>query len=78
MVRKGIADLRDVPAYVVFSDVTLRLMAREYPQTPAEFSRLSGVGEKKLAEFGAPFMAAIREYLAENVKQRFAPLRAGV
>ena len=78
VVRKGIADLRDVPAYVVFSDVALRLMAREYPQKPSEFARISGVGTKKLAEFGAAFMAAIREYLAENVKQRFAPLRAGV
>ena len=47
VVRKGIADLRDVPAYVVFSDVALRLMAREYPQKPAEFARISGVGDEE-------------------------------
>ena len=31
--RKRLADERDVPAYIVFSDVALRQMAREYPTT---------------------------------------------
>ena len=39
-------------------------MARDYPTKPSDFGRISGIGEKKLAEFGAPFMAAIREHLA--------------
>ena len=70
--RRLLADERDVPAYVIFSDVTLRLMARNYPVTEAEFSQLSGVGEKKLREFGEIFMERIRDYLAANPRQIFA------
>src|SRR6266446_3656897 len=53
--RKRLADERDVPAYIVFSDVALRQMARHYPQTEKEFARISGVGQRKLQEFGAVF-----------------------
>jgi ATP-dependent DNA helicase RecQ len=69
--RKQLADERDVPAYHVFSDVALRLMAREYPVSAREFSRICGVGERKLNEFGATFMAEIASYLAEHPRQHF-------
>lgn len=69
--RKEVADSRNVPAYVIFGDVTLREMAREYPTTEREFSNLSGVGSKKLDEFGAPFMDAVKKYLRENPRQQF-------
>ena len=72
--RKELADARDVPAYVIFSDVSLRWMARLYPTTPAEFSRVNGVGERKLSEFGQPFLGAIREFLEEHTRQQFEPL----
>jgi ATP-dependent DNA helicase RecQ len=71
-VRKRIADESNVPAYVIFSDVTLRLMARDYPTTDAEFARLSGVGEKKQRQFGPVFCAEIAEFLKGNPKQVFA------
>jgi ATP-dependent DNA helicase RecQ len=57
--RKQLADERDVPAYVVFSDAVLRAMARELPRTPAQLRGISGVGEKKLADFGSRFLAEI-------------------
>jgi len=57
--RKELADDRDVPAYVVFSDAVLRAMARELPRTPVQLRAISGVGEKKLADFGAAFLDAI-------------------
>jgi ATP-dependent DNA helicase RecQ len=59
--RKELADERDVPAYVVFSDAVLRAMARELPRTPVQLRSISGVGEKKLADFGAAFLAAIAQ-----------------
>ena len=59
--RRQIAAERDVPPYVVFSDAVLRSMARELPRTPAQLRAISGVGEKKLADFGARFLAAIAE-----------------
>ena len=70
--RKRLADERDVPAYIVFSDVALRQMARNYPANEREFSRISGVGEKKLREFGAAFLGEIAAHLQANARQIFA------
>jgi len=70
--RKQLADERSVPPYIIFSDVALRQMARVYPKTENEFSRISGVGEKKLHEFGALFMGEIAAFLQTNPRQIFA------
>jgi ATP-dependent DNA helicase RecQ len=66
VLRRQIADERDVPAYVIFSDVSLREMARSYPTTAADFGRIPGVGQQKQRDFSQPFTAAIKEYLASN------------
>jgi ATP-dependent DNA helicase RecQ len=70
--RKQLADERSVPSYIVFSDVSLRQMARIYPTSDRDFSRISGVGEKKLREFGAVFMAEVAAHLQTNARQIFA------
>jgi ATP-dependent DNA helicase RecQ len=70
--RKRLADERDVPAYIVFSDVALRQMARNYPESESDFARISGVGEKKLREFGEVFLAEIALHLLTNPRQIFA------
>ncbi len=70
--RKTLADQRMVPAYIVFSDVALRQMARYYPASDEEFSRISGVGEKKLQEFGADFLTEIAAHLQSRPRQIFA------
>ncbi|HWB59926.1 MAG TPA: RQC domain-containing protein, partial [Chthoniobacteraceae bacterium] len=70
--RREVADARDVPAYIIFSDVSLRVMARKYPVTEREFAGISGVGAKKLEEFGKQFMAAIQQHLREHPRQVFA------
>ena len=57
--RKRLADERGVPAYVVFGDAALLDMARLRPASDAEFLRVHGVGDKKLREYGEPFLAAI-------------------
>jgi ATP-dependent DNA helicase RecQ len=54
--RKRLADAKGVPAYVIFSDATLQQMARFQPATEAEFLALSGVGPKKLQQYGASFL----------------------
>ena len=46
-------------------------MARDYPTTEAEFRRVGGVGQRKLDEFGATFMDAIREHLRKHPRQAF-------
>ena len=70
--RKQLADERNVPAYIVLSDVALRQMARDYPANDRELSRISGIGEKKLREFGAAFLAEIAAHLKSNPRQIFA------
>ncbi|MFA6542880.1 MAG: DNA helicase RecQ [Limisphaerales bacterium] len=70
--RKELADARAVPSYIIFSDVALRQMARLYPQTEGEFSRISGVGASKLRDFGAQFLEEVAAHLRANPKQIFA------
>jgi len=70
--RKELADAQGVPPYVVFSDVSLRQMARSYPQTSAEFRGISGVGETKLKAYGRAFMEEIAAHLRVNARQMFA------
>jgi ATP-dependent DNA helicase RecQ len=69
--RKKLADSRGVPAYIVFSDVSLRQMARYYPVTKAEFARISGVGAAKLADFGQAFIESIAAFLQKNPQRKF-------
>jgi len=70
--RRKLADERDVPAYVIFSDVSLREMARNYPTTASEFRRIPGVGEQKLKDFAEPFLSEIKNYLATNPRRTFS------
>jgi ATP-dependent DNA helicase RecQ len=50
------------PAYIVFSDASLRDMCRKRPQSPEQFLNVAGVGAVKLEKYGAAFMAAIRDF----------------
>jgi len=70
--RKQLADERGVPPYIVFSDVSLRQMARFYPANERELSRVSGVGDRKLREFGEVFLREIAAHLRSNPRQIFA------
>jgi ATP-dependent DNA helicase RecQ len=70
--RRKLADERDVPAYVIFSDVSLREMARNYPTSAGEFRRIPGVGEQKLKDFADAFLSEIRGHLATNAPRTFA------
>ncbi len=69
--RKQLADERQVPAYVIFGDATLRAMARDYPVTLRAMEGIFGMGEKKRAEFGRIFAHAIATFLESNSRQSF-------
>ena len=70
--RRQLADERGVPAYIIFSDVSLREMARKYPTNSAEFRRVPGVGEQKLKDFGEAFLSEIKSHLAANPRRTFS------
>ena len=59
-VRSEIAQQRGVPAYVIFSDATLRSMCQRLPLTDEEFLSISGVGETKRKLYGERFINVIR------------------
>jgi ATP-dependent DNA helicase RecQ len=69
--RKRMADERHVPAYVICGDVTLREMARDYPTSLSMMEPITGLGTRKLAEFGQLFADVIAEYLETNSRLAF-------
>jgi ATP-dependent DNA helicase RecQ len=64
--RRQLADERRVPAYVLFSDATLRDMARVRPGSPNALLGIRGVGERKLADVGQRFLDTIEIYCREK------------
>ncbi|MET7710636.1 DNA helicase RecQ [Micromonospora sp. NPDC005413] len=57
--RAATAKEQGVPAYVIFHDATLRQIASDAPGTLADLSRVSGVGENKLAKYGEQILAVL-------------------
>ena len=60
--RREIAGELGVPPYVVFNDRTLHEMARLRPSDAFAMLSVSGVGQKKLDQFGARFLRALAEW----------------
>jgi len=60
--RKKMADDRNVPPYVIFSDVSLQEMSYYRPQSLVSFAGIHGVGKAKLQEYGEVFLAVIRRH----------------
>ncbi|MBC5829423.1 MAG: DNA helicase RecQ [Candidatus Eremiobacteraeota bacterium] len=67
--RKSIADEQGVPPYVVFSDATLREMARLKPATQTAFLNVSGVGDVKLQKYGQAFVGEIASRAGEDINE---------
>ena len=57
--RRSLAEAAGVPAYVIFNDKTLIEMAESRPSDLDEMARISGVGAKKLAQYGNLFLEVI-------------------
>ncbi len=61
--RRELARERGVPPYLIFNDRTLAQMAGKKPRTIEAFRSLKGVGEKKAADLGPPFLERIARHL---------------
>ena len=57
--RARLASEAGVPAYIIFHDRTLRVMAQRKPQTEEQLLDIPGVGERKAAQYGPTFLEAI-------------------
>ena len=60
--RRTLATERGVPPYVIFGDKTLALLASLKPDTPEALLGIKGIGEKKAADLGPLFLAAIADH----------------
>jgi ATP-dependent DNA helicase RecQ len=69
-VRTKIAKKESIPAYLVFSDATLKEMEKSRPLSDAEFIEISGVGQRKLEVYGDEFMAEISTFLQEKTGKK--------
>ncbi|OCG44483.1 ATP-dependent DNA helicase RecQ [Gilliamella sp. Choc5-1] len=63
--RKDIADVEDVPPYVIFSDATLLEMVQTKPESKKQLINITGVGKIKLEKYGNLFLDEINEFMVK-------------
>ncbi|MBQ2680213.1 MAG: DNA helicase RecQ [Firmicutes bacterium] len=69
MKRQEIARDESVPAFVIFSDATLRDMSEKKPVNSFEFLNVSGVGQHKLKKYGNEFISVVRDFVGYEEKE---------
>ncbi|MBL7072623.1 MAG: DNA helicase RecQ [Candidatus Omnitrophica bacterium] len=60
--RTSLASEKGVPAYIIFSDKTLRDIAAKKPETIEKFAEMYGVGENKLKSYAEIFIQVVKNY----------------
>ena len=60
--RNRLAVQKQVPPYIVFSDATLRDLARQRPSSLDALTRIHGIGTQKQKEFGGDVLNTIRNW----------------
>ena len=60
--RQQLADEKGVPAYMIFHDATLAEMLENMPETLTHMSNITGIGERKLNDYGEAFLDTLNEY----------------
>ncbi len=64
--RTRLAIQRGVPPYIIFSDATLRALARHRPTSAATLQQVPGIGAKKLQDLGNAVLDEIRRWCQAN------------
>lgn len=60
--RKALAEAQGVPAYVIFHDATLAEMTEQKPHSLQALGDISGIGARKLEDYGEGFLAVIQTH----------------
>ena len=68
--RKKTARKQNLPAYVIFQDVSLEQMATMYPMKIEELRNIQGIGVGKANRYGKPFCELISHYCKDNEIER--------
>ncbi|MFC4425475.1 DNA helicase RecQ [Deinococcus navajonensis] len=61
--RLGKAREQGVPPYVIFNDATLKVIAELRPSSLTTLGTVSGVGQRKLADYGDEVVQVVRDHL---------------
>jgi len=64
--RRRLAEEQQIPPFIIFSDVALIQIASDLPVDETAFRKVRGVGERKTAEYGQPFMAEVKRFVVET------------
>lgn len=64
--RSSVAKHHNLPAYVIFQDISLEQMSTLYPVTIDELCNIRGVGVGKARRYGTEFCELIKKYCDEN------------
>ncbi len=56
----------NVPPYTIFGDATLKAIAEQKPTTLQAVGKISGIGERRLAEYGTAVLNVVRTGVHEN------------
>jgi ATP-dependent DNA helicase RecQ len=64
--RKEIAEKEKMPAYIIFSDATLKELASAKPETFEELGNINGIGQVKLRKYGPRVIKLIRAWMKES------------
>ncbi|WP_205504416.1 DNA helicase RecQ [Rufibacter psychrotolerans] len=73
--RKQLAQERNIPPYVVFTDTTLQEIAEQRPTNKPAFLAISGVAQAKYQQYGEIFINAILSFLAQQADQQNARMK---
>lgn len=65
-IRKDIAEEKNIPPYIIFSDAVLHEMCRSFPVKKDEFLAISGIGEKRFSKYGESFKLTITKFIDDN------------
>jgi ATP-dependent DNA helicase RecQ len=55
--RQAVAQQHNLPAFIIFHDVTLMAIAHQHPRTADALARIAGIGQKKLSTYGADIIS---------------------
>jgi len=69
LLRYKISQEEDIPAYLVFSDATLKEIERERPMSDDDFLKISGVGQRKMEVYGDEFIAEINSFMGSKLNK---------
>lgn len=68
ILRKELASKSSVPAFIIFTDATLVVMATNKPTDAASFMKVPGISERKYEKYGAVFLKLINNHLGKTVE----------